>query len=201
MKEKELRYKVREYFEEKGFVVEEEVWFDMTIPEKATHSRFLRVFRIDLLVTTPHKAQIGVECKTVKDAFDFRKILTGLGQSFLYARIFGWSFLALEVNEEWLENRREMFKRVWLTNPSRELGFGVLFIREDVVQIELPLFRQPLADTHFMRTKTNEGKCWRCNMEESILINIEKPPFKICRPCYDARLWYDQFSEDWQKLT
>ncbi len=189
MLESEIKQKLKEFFIEKGSYVEEEVVFRMRLEEKGL--TFTNILRVDLLITSPSRHQIGVECKTIKDASSLGKIFGGVGQAFLYSKIFGWSYLALEVNENLAQKGREFWKRVTLTNVNEELNIGIIVVGNNVIEIERPVFVYPQAATLFLRNKVKTNICGRCNIpSEMNLLEVDGFPHRICELCKKALDWY-----------
>jgi len=189
MYETEMKLKLKDYFEKKGVFIEEEVSFNMNIEERGIE--LTNVLIVDLLITSQNRQQVAIECKTIKDAHTIGKIFGGVGQAFLYSKIFGWSYLALEVNEELTRKKREFWKRVVLTNVNQELKIGILVVADNVFEIEKPSFIYPEAATVFTRSKIKANVCGRCNRsEDTNLINQEGFPYEICDSCKKAIEWY-----------
>ncbi len=184
-----MKSRLKEYFEKKQVFIEEEVKFNMNIEDKGIE--ITNVLIVDLLITSKDRQQIAIECKTIKDAHTIGKIFGGVGQAFLYSKIFGWSYLALEVNDKLTRKKREFWKRVVLTNVNRELNIGIFLVAANVFEIEKPNFVFPNAVTLFTRSNKKENVCGRCNRsEDSNLINLEGFTYKICESCKRAMDWF-----------
>ncbi len=134
--------------------IEKEVKYKINIPEQGLNKQF---FRVDIVVTDKStNQQIGIECKSLKDSNNFRKLMAGIGQAYVLQRVFGRSYLAIEVEADMLPNRNnfKFYKReTLLENVHQELGIGVLFVKNNVSLVRESRYEVPFAKTLFINLK------------------------------------------------
>jgi len=106
------------------------------------------------IVVTDNNTKIGIECKSLTDSNDFRKLCAGVGQAWVLKRRFGLSYLAIEVNQKMLPDNDpfKFYKRVaLLPNVNDELGIGILLVNENdvVICVGEPKYEEPASVTLF----------------------------------------------------
>jgi len=157
MKHKEIVDKVCEEFKYKfpNCEIEKEVQYKINLSRPGLNKQF---FRVDVVVTDKRtNQQIGIECKTIEDSKDFRKLMAGIGQAYVLQKVFGKSYLAIEVESDMLpsENNFEFCKRYTLfVNIHPVSGIGILFVKNSVYIMEEAEYREPVAKTLFIRRGT-----------------------------------------------
>ena len=139
--------------------IEKEVMYKINLQRKGLNKQF---FRVDLIVKDKNtNREIGVECKTLKDSNNFRKLMAGVGQAYILQRVFGLSYLAIEVEADMLPNKNsfEFYKREsLLENIHQELGIGILFVKNNVALVREARFVEPFAKTLFTNLKGESQK-------------------------------------------
>ncbi|MDD2777646.1 MAG: hypothetical protein PHI16_01950 [Methanocellales archaeon] len=160
MKHNEIVEKVCDWFKYNlhNYEIKKEVQYKINLPKTGLNKQF---FRVDIVVTNKNINQkIGVECKTLRDSSSFRKLMAGIGQAYILQRVFGLSYLAIEVEPDMLQNKNpfEFYKRVTLLpNVHQELGIGILLVQNNVILVEEAKFVEPFAKTLFINLK--EKRC------------------------------------------
>ena len=153
MYEKEIIDKVIEWFKKENinYSFKKQGNYKISFPQLGLNKP---LFRVDLIVNDENtNRKIGVECKSVNDSNTFRKLCAGFGQAYVLQRMFGISYLAIEVNRNIHpdENIFEFYKREsLLTNWSREVGIGILLVSNNVIQVEKAKYVKPVANTLFI---------------------------------------------------
>jgi len=157
MEHREIVDKVCEEFKYKfpNCEIEKEVQYKINLPRPGLNKPF---FRVDIVVTDKRtNQQIGIECKTIKDSNNFRKLMTGIGQAYILQRVFGKSYLAIEVEPDMLPNKKafEFYKRyILFVNMHLDTKIGILFVKNSVCFIEEAEYIEPVAKTLFIRRGT-----------------------------------------------
>lgn len=156
MKHNEIAEKVCDWFKCNlpNCEIKKEVPYKINLSKTGLNKQF---FRVDIVVTNKNtNQQIGVECKTLGESSSFRELMTGIGQAYVLQRVFGLSYLAIEVGPDMLPNNNsfEFYKRVTLLeNIHQELGIGILFVKNNVSLIREAKFVEPPAKTLFINLK------------------------------------------------
>ncbi|GEM_PF-5838947 len=156
MKHNEIVEKVCDWFKDNlpNCEIKKEVPYKINMPDLGLNKQF---FRVDIVVTNKNtNQQIGVECKTLRESGNFRKLMAGIGQAYILQRVFGLSYLAIEVEPDMLPNKNsfEFYKRVTLLeNIHRELDIGILFVKNNVSLIREAKFVEPPTKTLFINLK------------------------------------------------
>lgn len=131
-------------------IIEKEKAFRINLERPGLKKPF---FRIDAIVTENTGEKIGIECKTLKDWIRFRDLMAAIGQTWILQKVFGRSYLALEVVENMLPNK-DAFKFYKLLsaveNAHHELGFGVLLVGNNVYCVRRPKKTTPDAKSLFV---------------------------------------------------
>ncbi len=158
MEEKEVINKVISWFGEQNsnYRFKTQRNYKISFPIKELNKPY---FRVDLIVIDPDaKRKVGVECKSIRDSDTFRKLCAGFGQAYVLQRVFGCSFLAIEVNEDMLPDRDpfKFYKRIsLLPNINKECGIGVLLVGNSVYCVDEPYRVNLLADDLFIPMRKN----------------------------------------------
>jgi len=131
--------------------IQKEVIYKINLPRPGLNKQF---FRVDITVNDSSKnKQIGIECKTLNDSNNFRKIMAGVGQAYILKRVFGLSYLAIEVESDMLPDKNSFgfYKReALLENIHQELGIGILLVKNNVILIRDAEYEKPVANTLFI---------------------------------------------------
>lgn len=134
--------------------IEKEVKYKINLPRSGLNKQF---FRVDIVVNDKNtNHQIGIECKTLKDSNNFRKLMAGVGQTYILQRVFGLSYLAIEVETNILPNKSnfEFYKReALLENIYQEFGIGILFVKNNVSLVRGAKYVEPFAKSLFINFK------------------------------------------------
>lgn len=149
MRSGELNIKVGNWFQEKfpSKTIEYEKVYKIS-PELAGISK--PYMRIDIVCKDKFGREIfGVECKTLNDHKTFREVAAAIGQAFVIKRMFGKAYIALEVNDSFLEKYKTV-RYSWLTNINDELGLGIILVNRKVSLVEEAKYDEPGATTLFM---------------------------------------------------
>lgn len=130
--------------------IEKEKRFKINLQKSGLNKPY---FIVDIFVFNNDTNQsIGVECKSLTDSNNFRKLCAGVGQAYVLHRRFGLSYLAIEVNENMLPDNDafKFYKRVaLLPNVNDELGIGILLVSNRVVCVGEPKYKEPESVTLF----------------------------------------------------
>ena len=134
--------------------IKKEVKYKINLPRRGLNKQF---FRADVIVIDKNTNQkIGIECKTIKDSDNFRKLMAGVGQAYILEKVFGLSYLAIEVEAEMSSDKNsfEFYKRgALLENIHHDLGIGILLVKNNVSLVKKAKFVKPFAKTLFTNLK------------------------------------------------
>ena len=137
--------------------IKTEIRYKINLPREGLDKQF---FRVDIVVKDRDtNQQIGIECKTLKDSNNFKKMMAGIGQAYILQSVFGLSYLAIEVEDCILPNKNsfEFYKReALLETIHQKLGIGILFVKNTVSLVREAKYIEPFAKPLFISLKEED---------------------------------------------